>query len=136
MGITKGYAGSVKAGATPATVGEVKNYSLSETADTVEVSTLGSEWAKNRSTLKRWSGSLSAHFDIGDGGQDELRAAIGAGDTVSLEFYIGGESGAGNVKKVGNAVIESLEITNDVAGIVETSISFTGTGALTTSELI
>lgn len=135
MALLKGYGGVVKAGATPSTVGEVKNYSLTESADTVEVSTLGSAYAANTSTLKRWSGSFSAHFDIADAGQDELRTGLSAGSVVAVEFYLGGESGAGNVKKAGNVVIESIDFTNDVSGVVETSISFTGTGALTTTEL-
>ena len=78
---------------------------------------------------------MSAHFDISDAGQDEVRSGLSAGAVVSVEFYLGGESGAGNVKKSGDVVIDSIDFTNDVAGVVETSISFTGTGAITTTEL-
>lgn len=136
MATIKGYNGSIKAGDTPTTVGEVKNYNIDQSSDIVETSTLGSDWGKNVPTLKRWSGSLVAHFDIGDSGQDEIRSALSSGASVALELYIGGESGVGNTKYNGTAVIETISVGNDVAGIVEASISFTGTGALTETPLV
>lgn len=135
MSIIRGYNGSIKAGSTPLTVGEVKTFTLDQSADVVETSTLGNAWASNASTLKRWSGSLTAHFDIGDSGQDELRSSLSAGSSVALELYFGGESGVGATSYTGSAVIESISLGNDVAGISEASISFTGTGALTESAL-
>ena len=135
MALIRGYNGSIKAGSTPSSIGEVKTFSLDQNADVVEVSTLGSAWASNVATLKRWSGSLTAHFDIGDTGQDELRTAISAGTSVALELYFGGESGAGATSYTGSAVIESISLGNDVAGIAEASISFTGSGALTETAL-
>jgi len=135
MGILKGFDGSIKAGSTPTTVGEVKNYSLEISSDVVETSTLGSAWAKNDTTLKRWSGSLVAHFDVTDSGIGEFRSGIVDGTKVDLVLYAGGESGAGNISYGGTAVVNSFSIANDVAGIVEVSISFTGDGTLTETEL-
>lgn len=135
MGTLKGFNGSIKAGSTPTLVGEVKNFSIEQSSDVVETTTLGSSWAKNTNTIKRWSGSLTAHFDIADGGQDELRSGLSAGDSVDLQLFLGGESGAGNVSYIGEAVVESISIANDVAGIVEASVSFTGTGALAETAL-
>lgn len=133
MSKLKGYAGSVKAGGVA--VGEVKNFNIDQSSDVVETTVLGSAWANNISTIKRWSGALTAHFDIGDSGQDEFRSALSSGSVVSLSLYLGGESGSGNVSYVGDAVVESISVANDVAGIVEASISFTGSGALTETAL-
>lgn len=135
MSVLKGYAGSIKAGSTPTAVGEVRSYTLNQSADVQETTTLGSGWAKNTATIKRWSVSLEAHFDISDGGQDELRSSIASGSSIALELYLGGESGVGNTSYTGNAVIESMDISNDVAGIVTVSISATGDGALTETAL-
>lgn len=135
MAVLKGYAGSVKAGSTPTTAGEIKSFSISINADTQETTSLGSAWATNVSTIKRWSGSIDAQFDIGDSGQDEFRTAIASGASVNVEFYVGGTTGAGNAKYVGNALIESISIGNDVAGIVSASFSVVGTGALTETAL-
>ena len=133
MGTLKGYSGSVTAGGTA--IGEIRNYSLNISSDVQEVSTLGSAWAKNTSTLKRWTGSLEAHFDVADSGQDSLRAGLLAGTAVDVVLFAGGTSGAGNVSYSGSLVIESMDITNDVAGIVTVSISGTGNGELTEAEL-
>jgi hypothetical protein len=124
MATIKGYDGSITAGGNA--VGEVKNFSLDQSSDVVETTTLGSAWAKNTSTIKRWSGSLTAHFDIGDTGQDGLRSALSGGTTVALVLSLSGDT-----TYSGDAVVESISIANDVAGIVEASVSFTGTGALT-----
>jgi len=124
MAIVKGYNGSITAGG--GSVGEVKNFSLDQSSDVVEVTTLGSAWAKNASTIKRWSGSLTAHFDIGDTGQDALRTGLSSGSVVALVLSLGD-----GTTYAGDAVVESISIANDVAGIVEASVSFTGSDSLT-----
>lgn len=136
MSVIKGFNGSVKAGSTPSTVGEVKNWNITINQDVVETSVLGDSWADNTGTLKRWTGSLTAHVDVGDAGQGELEDALINGTSVALELYAGGESGAGNRKYAGTAIIESTPIINDVAGVVEITFSFTGTGALTPTNLV
>ena len=133
MATLKGYDGSITSGGS--NIGEVKNFSLDQTSDVVETTVLGSGWGQNTPTIKRWTGSLTAHFDIGDSGQDDLRAGLSAGSTVDLVLYFGGTSGAGNASYTGSAVVESISMANDVAGIVEASISFTGSGALTEAAL-
>lgn len=135
MAVLKGYAGSVKAGSTPTSTGEIKSFSLSINADVQETTSLGSAWATNVSTIKRWTAKVDAQFDIGDSGQDEFRSAFLAGSSVNLEFYLGGTTGAGNAKYVGSALIDSISIGNDVAGIVSASFSVTGSGALTETSL-
>lgn len=131
MGVIKGYAGSVKVGATPTTVGEVKSFTINQSADVQETSSLGNQWATNTTTLKRWTASFEANFDISDTGQLQVRP----GSTVDGVFYVGGTSGAGNVSYTGTLVIESMDITNDVAGIVTASFSGQGTGELVEAAL-
>ena len=130
MSVLKGFNGSVDVGSN--TVGEVKNFTISTTADVQETSSLGDEWATNTSTLKRWTASLEVNFDIADSGQVDLRA----GDEVTVTLYVGGTSGAGNASYSGTLIVESFDITNDVAGIVTSSIGGTGSGSLTESVLV
>ena len=130
MSVLKGYNGSIDAGSN--TVGEVKSFTVTQSADIQETSSLGNAWATNTSTIKRWTASLEANFDIADSGQVDLRP----GDEVAATFYVGGTSGAGNASYSGTLVVESFDITNDVAGIVSVSISGTGSGALTESVLV
>ena len=135
MGIVKGYNGSVKVGSTPTLAGEVKNFSISQSADVQETSTLGSAWATNTATLKRWTASLEANFDIGDSGLLEFMSSFSSGAALDCEFYVGGESGVGNTKYNGTLIVESMDLTNDVASIVTISISGTGSGSLTATAL-
>lgn len=126
MATYKGYSGTVKAGATPTSVGEVTSFSLTHSADVKETSALGSSFATNVATLQRWNGSVSANFDDEDAGQ----ALLVIGGSVALELN------AGNAMKYsGTAVISELSISNDVAGIVTASFSFTGSGALTATDV-
>ena len=128
MSTIKGYEGSVKAGSN--TIGEVKNYSLEITADIVDTTTLGNNgWRENTPTLKGWSGSCQAYFDVTDSGQGDLRNKLRVGETVDLVFYIGANQ-AGNIKYSGSAVVKSVSITNDVSGLAEASFSFEGNGEL------
>lgn len=126
MATYKGYNGTVKAGATPTSVGEVTSFSLTVSSDIVETSSLGSAYATNVGTLKRWSGSISANFDDEDAGQ----ALLVVGGSVAVELNAGN-----GMKYSGNAVIGELGVTNDVAGIVSASFSFTGTGTLTETDV-
>lgn len=125
MATYNGYEGSVKIGAST-TVGEVTNFALTISTDIKETSKLGSAWASNVPTLSRWNGSLNANFDPDDAGQ----LLIAQGEVVTIELN------AGNGRKYsGSAVIGDNGITNDVGGIVTASFSFTGSGALTLTEV-
>ena len=126
MAVYKGYSGTVKAGATHTSVGEVKSFSLTISADVVETSVLGSEYATNQSTLKRWSGSITANFDDEDAGQTLLVV----GGSVALELNAGGAK-----KFSGTAIIGELAISDEVAGIVSASFSYTGSGTLTETDV-
>lgn len=133
MSTLKGYNGSMTAGG--GAVGEITSFTINQSADVQETSTLGSQYATNEATLLRWTASLEANFDIGDTGQDAIRTGLAAGTSVALEMFLGGTTGAGNASYTGSAVVESADVSNDVAGIVTYSISVTGTGQLTEAAL-
>jgi hypothetical protein len=107
-------------------IAEVKSWSLEVTADTVDASTIGTEWRKNQATIKSWSGSFHAFWDEEDSnGQGKLIA----GKTVTLNLYPEGNEEGSNYF-TGNVIITSIGYSASFDGLVEASFSFTGTGAL------
>lgn len=107
-------------------IAEVKSWSLEITADTVDASTIGTQWRKNQATIKSWSGSLESYWDEEDkNGQGKLAA----GKTVMLNLYPEGNELESSYF-TGNAIITSIGYSASFDGLVEASFSFTGTGAL------
>ena len=126
----KGYDGSVSVGATA--VGSVKAFSINTTKDTVDVTTFdASGWTENDSTLSSWTGSITIIVDPTDAGQVALVAGLAASDTVALSLVVNDGGGTSEVTYAGSAIITSEPITSDVNSIVEVSMDFTGSGALT-----
>ncbi|MCC8483825.1 MAG: phage tail protein [Rickettsia endosymbiont of Labidopullus appendiculatus] len=95
--------------------------------DTVDASIIGSQWRKNQATIKSWPGSIDAFWDEADnGGQGKLVI----GSTIELNLY---PEGIGNDKKYfsGTAIITGISRQASFDGLVESSFTFQGTGALT-----
>jgi len=78
----KGSEGLVKIGSN--TVAEVKDWSLSETADTIEDTTMGDVSRTRKPSLTTASGSLSCFWDETD---STGQIAMQAGSEVALKLY-------------------------------------------------
>lgn len=119
----KGSEGVVKVGAT--VIGEVRSFSVSETADTVEDTTMGDGARSYLASLTSFTGSMDVYWDETDSGQTDL--AVGASVTVNL--YPEGDSSTDKYFS-GDVIITSKTINSSFDGMVEASISFQGSGAL------
>lgn len=113
--------------ATSLTVAEIRGYSLSTTADTVEDTVIGDSWKTNRTTLKSWQVSGDLFWDETDAGQGSLTL----GDTVTVALYPEGLASSSTYYR-GQAIISGYDITARHDSMVEASFSATGTGALST----
>jgi hypothetical protein len=132
MAVIIGYKGIVKVGATPTVMGEVQNFNIDHKADVLDTTALGSNGCRTfERGLSQWSVNMTANFDPSDTGQ----ALLSVGATVAIELYVGGDA-TGNYKYSGSAVIESIPISNEVAGIVTTTMNLTGTGCLTSEVIV
>ena len=107
-------------------IAEVKSWSLEVTADTVDASTIGSQWRKNQATIKSWAGSFDAFWDEAD---SKGQGALTAGKTVTLNLYPEGDE-EGNTYFTGSVIITSISYKASFDGLVEAGFSFTGTDAL------
>lgn len=137
MATLTGNNGVVKidnASGTPTTVAAVRNFSVDVTSDTIETTTMGVDARTYLSGLSSWSGSADIYFDPANytGGANAIAALnptgilVGAG-TVTVELYLDGTSN----KFAGECIITGFSVSSSMDGMVEASISFQGSGAVT-----
>lgn len=124
-----GSEGTVKVGSN--VIAEIRSFSIEETADTLEDTTMGDTARTYKSSLTSYSGSLDVFWDETDvTGQGAL--TIGA--EVTLAMYPEGDT-AGDNYLTGTAIVTSRSISSSFDGLVEMSISVQGTGALTSTTV-
>ena len=110
----------------------VDNYSLSITAGTADITSLGDEWKQTIATQKEWSGSVSGTLDLADDEQKAILAMFtGTAKIVAqqLVFGLGGGATYG-----GSATISSIQIGASVSDKITFSFNFSGNGALTLTQ--
>jgi len=128
MATKLGRDGLVKISST--TIGELRNYALSHSSDTVEDSVIGDTYRTRLATMKTFSVSGDLYWDETDAGQ----LLITIGSQVTLNLYPEGAS-SGDVYYTGAAIVTKFDINASFDGIVEGAISFEGNGVLTTTSV-
>ncbi len=127
MATHTGSEGTVKVGANA--IAEIRSYSLEETADTVEDTSMGDTYRTHKTTLKSFSGSVDVFWDEGD---TNGQIALAVGSEVTINFYPEGAT-TGDKYYTGTAIVTSKTVTGSFDGMVESTINVQGTGALTFS---
>lgn len=129
MATHTGSEGTVKVGSDA--IAEIRSYTIDETADTLEDTTMGDTARTYKPSLTSFTGSLDVFWDETDtAGQGAL--TIGA--EVTLNVYPEGDT-AGDVYYTGTAIVTGVSRTASFDGLVEMSISVQGTGALSQSTV-
>ena len=126
MATHTGSEGLIKVGTD--TVGELRSFSLETTADTIESSNMGTTARTYKAGLTAWSGSASLFWDELDTGQ----LALALGTEIVIKVYPEGAT-AGDKYYTGSAIVTAKSVSASFDGLVESSISFQGTGALSFS---
>lgn len=127
MATHTGSEGTVKVGANA--IAEIRSYSLEETADTVEDTSMGDTYRTHKTTLKSFSGSVDVFWDETD---TNGQVALAVGSEVTINFYPEGAT-AGDTYYTGTAIVTSKTVTGSFDGMVESTINVQGTGALTSA---
>lgn len=127
MATHKGSEGVVKVGTD--TVAEVRSYSIEETAETLEDTSMGDTARTYLSSLTTFSGSIDVFWDETD---STGQGALTNGAEVTLNLYPEGDT-AGDTYYTGTVIVTGVTRTASFDGMVEASITFQGTGALTES---
>jgi hypothetical protein len=129
MATHAGSEGTVKVGANA--VAEIRSYSIEQTADTLEDTTMGDTARTYLPSLTTFTGTLDVLWDETD---TTGQGALTIGASVTLNLYPEG-SVSGDTYLSGTAIVTGRSITASYDGLVEMSISVQGTGALTTSTV-
>jgi hypothetical protein len=126
MATHTGSEGTLKVGAN--TIGEIRSFSISESADTLEDTSMGDAARTYKPSLTTFTGSVDVFWDEADAGQ----MAMTVGASVTFSAYPEGAT-AGDKYYTGSAIVTGLTINSSFDGMVEASITLQGTGALTLS---
>lgn len=126
MATHTGSEGTVKVGANA--IAEIRSYSIEQTADTVEDTTMGDSYRTHKTTLKAWSGTVDVFWDETD---TNGQVALTVGSEVTANFYPEGSS-TGDSYLTGTAIVTGKTVSASFDGMVESTITLQGTGTLTT----
>jgi len=121
-----GSEGVVKIGTN--TIGEVRSFTITETGDTIEDSTMGDASRTYKAGMKTFTGSVVCFWDE----TDTAQIALTVGASVTLNLYPEGTT-TGDKYYTGSVLVTSIERSAAFDGMVETTFSFQGTGTLTLS---
>lgn len=130
MATHTGSEGTVRVGATN-NVLEIRSYSVEETSDTAEDSSMGDSYRTFKTTLKAWSGSVDVFWDELD---TTGQGALIVGSEVAVRFLPEGPT-AGDIYYFGNAIVTGKTVTGSFDGMVESTITLQGTGTLASTTV-
>ena len=120
-----GLEGTVKIGAN--TIAEIRSYNYSESHDAIEDTAMGDTVRTFKAGISSWSGSVDVYCDETD---TTGQGAMTIGTEVTVNFYPEGAT-TGDIYKTGSAIVNSLDTSASLDGMVEMSVGLTGNGALT-----
>jgi len=124
MATHKGSEGTVKVGSNA--IAEIRSYSIEESADVLEDTSLGDSARTYLSSLTSFSGTIDVLWDETD---SSGQGALSVGSEVTLNFYPEGD-GSGDTYYTGSAIVTGVSRSASYDGLVEASISVQGNGAL------
>lgn len=125
MATHTGSEGTVKVGSNA--IAEIRSFSIEESADTLEDTTMGDTARTYKPSLTSFSGSVDVFWDETD---TTGQGALTIGAEVTLNLYPEGDT-SGDTYLTGSAIVTGRSVSSSFDGLVEMSISVQGNGALT-----
>lgn len=130
MATHTGSEGTVKVGANA--IAEIRSYSIEETADTTEDTTMGDSYRTHKTTLKSWSGTVDVFWDETD---TTGQGALTVGSEVTANFYPEGST-SGDSYMTGTAIVTGKTVSASFDGMVESTVTLQGTGSLSRTTVV
>ena len=124
MATHTGSEGTVKVGSNA--IAEIRSFSIEETADTLDDTTMGTIARTYKSGLTTFTGTIDVLWDETD---ESGQGALIIGASVTLNLYPEGDT-SGDVYLTGEAIVTGRSVNSTFDGLVEMSISVQGNGAL------
>jgi len=128
MATHTGSEGVIKISST--VIGELRSYTLENTSDTIEDTSMGDASRTYKVGMKGFSGSASLFFDEADAGQ----LLIVVGTQIAIKVFPEGAS-SGDKFYEGDAIVTAYNVSASFDGLVEAEMTFTGTGTLSLSTV-
>lgn len=125
MATHTGSEGTVKVGSNA--IAEIRSFSIEQSADTLEDTTMGDTARTYKSSLTNYTGTVDVLWDETD---TTGQGALTIGAEVTLNLYPEGDA-SGDTYYTGSAIVTGRTINSSYDGLVEMSISVQGNGALT-----
>jgi len=113
-------------------IAEIRDYSIEETGDTVEDTSMGDGTRTFKHTLRSWTASVNCWWDEAD---TDGQLTLIPGATVTITVLPEGNT-SGDVSYSGTAIVTGRTITASFDGMVEASFTAQGTGPLTESTVV
>jgi len=107
-------------------VGEIRSWTVDETMDPIETSTIGDSYRTFSVGMKGWSGTMEVYFDDTDTAQQ----AMTVDSSITVSFQMEGNT-TGDHKLSGTALVTGRSVTASFDGMTEATLTVQGTGALT-----
>jgi hypothetical protein len=130
MATHTGSEGTVRVGTTN-NILEIRSYSVEETSDTAEDTSMGDAYRTFKTTLKAWTGSVDVFWDEAD---TTGQGALVVGSEVTVRFMPEGGA-SGDLYLTGSAIVTGKTITGSFDGMVESTITLQGTGSLSSATV-
>lgn len=125
MATHTGSEGTLKVGSSA--VAEIRSYTINETGETIEDTSMGDTSRTFKAGLKTFTASVEVFWDETDtAGQ----GALDVGSEVTLNVYPEGDT-SGDTYYSGTSIVTGKTVTGSFDGMVEASFELQGTGALT-----
>ena len=136
MAILTGNDGSLVVGSV--TVAALRNFSIEQTSDTIETTTMQKEARTYLKGMSSWSGSADIYFDDADvtASTSTFFPCVGVGAVASgkvgdapitLKAYIN-DAATNDLGFTGTVIVTGFTVNSSMDGVVEASISFQGSG--------
>lgn len=119
-------------------VASIRSFSFEETQEVVDATvmapTLGAgSFRTNLATFKSWSGSVDVYWTTDDAATKSDLTLQPGPTPVTIVFYPSGDA-TGEITYTGDCLITQRTINSSVDGMIECSISVTGTTAIVTGN--
>ena len=124
MATHTGSEGTVKVGSNA--IAEIRSFSIEETADTLDDTTMGTIARTYKSSLTTFTGTIDVLWDETD---ESGQGALIIGASVTLNLYPDADT-SGDVYLTVAAIVTGRSVNSTFDGLVEMSISVQGNGAL------
>tara|TARA_R100001163_G_scaffold12129_2_gene11260 strand:+ start:1212 stop:1601 length:390 start_codon:yes stop_codon:yes gene_type:complete len=121
-----GKEGTVQVGSNA--IAEIRSFSIDETIDVVEDTSMGDSAKTYLASIKDFSGTIDVLYDETD---TNGQTALSVGSSVTVNFAPEGTT-SGDVKLTGTAIVTAKSVSSSFDGLVESTISIQGSGGLTT----